>query len=158
MNELQSIVEACREARRAGEAAVMATLVKVEGSSYRRPGARMVFPATEPPVGMISGGCLESDLAERARSVLASGTPHTVVYDMRSPDDIVWGLGLGCNGEVRVLLERLEPGRPPRIGGPSTSSQRPRRACLPSPPPLAPSGIAAGSSVMWVTPWSSSQM
>jgi xanthine/CO dehydrogenase XdhC/CoxF family maturation factor len=70
----------------------------------------MLIPEDGEPVGMVSGGCLEGDLAERARAVLASGEPRTVIYDMRSPDDIVWGLGLGCNGEVRVLLERLEPG------------------------------------------------
>ena len=61
------------------------------------------------PVGLVSGGCLEEDLAERAVRVLAEGRPETVVYDMRSPDDIVWGLGLGCDGEVRVLLEPIEP-------------------------------------------------
>jgi len=62
-------------------------------------------------VGLVSGGCLESDLAERARDVEQSGESRTVVYDLRSPDDVVWGLGLGCSGEVRVLLERLDPGR-----------------------------------------------
>lgn len=70
----------------------------------------MLFPTVGDPVGLVSGGCLEADLAERAAEVLRSGRSHTVVYDMRSPDDIVWGLGLGCNGEVRVLLERLGPG------------------------------------------------
>ena len=63
--------------------------------------------------GMVSGGCLETDLAERARAVLREGSARTVVYDMRSPDDIVWGLGLGCDGEVRVLLERIAPEEPP---------------------------------------------
>jgi xanthine/CO dehydrogenase XdhC/CoxF family maturation factor len=69
----------------------------------------MLFPEGAEPVGMVSGGCLETDLGERAGAVLASGRTETVVYDMRSPDDIVWGLGLGCGGEVRVLLERLAP-------------------------------------------------
>jgi len=58
--------------------------------------------------GMVSGGCLETDLAERAAAVLREGTAQTIVYDMRSPDDIVWGLGLGCDGEIRVLLEALD--------------------------------------------------
>jgi xanthine/CO dehydrogenase XdhC/CoxF family maturation factor len=92
---------------------MLATVVKVAGSAYRRPGARMLFPGDGEPVGMVSGGCLESDLAERAQAVLESGEARTVVYDMRSPDDIVWGLGLGCDGEVRVLLERLPPGSGP---------------------------------------------
>jgi len=69
----------------------------------------MLVAADGTATGMVSGGCLETDLAERARDVLEEGAPRTVVYDMRSPDDIVWGLGLGCDGEVRVLLEALDP-------------------------------------------------
>jgi xanthine/CO dehydrogenase XdhC/CoxF family maturation factor len=64
---------------------------------------------------VISGGCLEGDLAERTGAVLESGEPHVQVYDMRSPDDIVWGLGLGCNGEIRVLLEKLSPETEPEL-------------------------------------------
>jgi xanthine/CO dehydrogenase XdhC/CoxF family maturation factor len=111
MHELQEIVDAARRARQAGEPAILATVVRVTGSAYRRPGARMLLPRGGEGVGVVSGGCLESDLAERAADVLESGRPRTVVYDMRSPDDVVWGLGLGCNGEVRVLLERLDPDR-----------------------------------------------
>jgi len=73
----------------------------------------MLFPPDGPPVGLVSGGCLEGDLALRAEEVRRSGEARTVVYDMRSPDDIVWGPGLGCNGEIRVLLERVEPGEVP---------------------------------------------
>lgn len=86
---------------------MLATVVRVLGSAYRRPGARMLFRPGRPPVGLISGGCLEEDLALRTSDVLDSGEACTVIYDMRSPDDIVWGLGLGCDGEVRVLLEGL---------------------------------------------------
>ncbi|MCP3981672.1 MAG: XdhC family protein [bacterium] len=113
MQGLARVLEACESVVRRGEPAALATIVQVAGSAYRRPGARMLFPSEGPPVGFISGGCLESDLAERAQGVLRSGRAETVVYDMRSPDDIVWGLGLGCNGEVRVLLERLGPGALP---------------------------------------------
>ena len=111
MKGLIEVVRACREAGARGEAGVLATVVKVVGSAYRRPGARMFFPPHGPPVGLVSGGCLESDLAERADKVRSSGRSETAVYDMRSPDDIVWGLGLGCNGEIRVLLELLGPGQ-----------------------------------------------
>jgi xanthine dehydrogenase accessory factor len=109
MDDLARVVQACRASIAAGRPSVLATVVKVDGSAYRRPGARMVFVASDEPVGMISGGCLEEDLALKAREVLDSGEARTVIYDMRSPDDIVWGLGLGCNGEVRVLLE--SPGK-----------------------------------------------
>ena len=112
MSELNRILEACAEARRQETPGVLATVVRVVGSAYRRPGARMLFRKGRPAVGLVSGGCLEEDLALRTSDVLDSGQARTVVYDMRSPDDIVWGLGLGCDGEVRVLLESLtaEPG------------------------------------------------
>ncbi len=104
------ILDACTRIRRP---AVLATVVRVRGSAYRRPGARMLIDADGRTEGMVSGGCLETDLADRARDVLRAGTSETVVYDMRSPDDIVWGLGLGCEGEIRVLLEALDPGAVP---------------------------------------------
>lgn len=104
------ILDACLKIR---QPAVLATVVRVEGSAYRRPGARMLIAADGTSTGMVSGGCLETDLAERARAVLRERRPRTVVYDMRSPDDIVWGLGLGCAGQVRVLLEALDPDSPP---------------------------------------------
>jgi xanthine/CO dehydrogenase XdhC/CoxF family maturation factor len=128
MNGLREIIEAAERAGRRSRPAVLATVVKVAGSTYRRPGARMLIPDEGEPVGMVSGGCLESDLAERARAVLESGQAQTVVYDMRSPDDIVWGLGLGCNGEVRVLLERLAAGSAPGSLGFLDRCARARRA------------------------------
>jgi xanthine/CO dehydrogenase XdhC/CoxF family maturation factor len=63
-------------------------------------------------LGAISGGCLEEDLVERSKRVAASGNPELVVYDTTAENDIVWGVGLGCNGIVRILLERVPP-RPP---------------------------------------------
>jgi len=114
MGELRSILKACDSARATGRVAVLATIVRAVGSTYRGPGARMLVRDDGTCVGLVSGGCLEADLAERAREVLLSGESRTVVYDHRSPDDLVWGLGLGCSGEVRVLLERLEPERPMR--------------------------------------------
>jgi xanthine/CO dehydrogenase XdhC/CoxF family maturation factor len=109
VKELGEILKLWEETARQGRPAVLATVVKITGSAYRRPGARMIFPSDRAPAGIVSGGCLEEDLAERARDVLSSGEPSIEVYDMRSPDDIVWGLGLGCNGEIRVLLEKLSP-------------------------------------------------
>lgn len=86
---------------------VLATLGKVEGSSYRRAGARLLWSPDSARVGSISGGCLEDDLIERARGVLASGTPQTAVYDTTGENDLVWGVGLGCHGVVSVLLETV---------------------------------------------------
>ena len=88
---------------------VLATLVTVEGSSYRRPGARLLLTANGMRLGSISGGCLEEDVLVRARRVLETGRPESVVYDTTSENDLVWGVGLGCHGVVRVLLEKIVP-------------------------------------------------
>lgn len=107
MKELPAIVRALLDSA-AGES-VLATLATVEGSSYRRPGARLLLTADGRRVGSISGGCLEEDVLVRARRVLATGTAETVVYDTTSENDLVWGVGLGCHGVVLVVLEKLPP-------------------------------------------------
>lgn len=89
---------------------VLATVVRAAGSTYSKPGAMMLFSDNGTPDGLVSGGCLESDLGERARAVLASDTPALVTYDMRNEDeDALWGLGLGCNGMMEILLQPLRP-------------------------------------------------
>lgn len=110
MNELQSIVDAYARARKRGLRMALATIVSVEGSAYRRPGARMVITEGGETCGTISGGCLERDVTERAAEVMISGAARLIEYDTRGNEDIVWGLGLGCNGVVRVLLESLHEG------------------------------------------------
>src|SRR4051812_19620457 len=109
MKELESIVRTLLAADVAGS--VLATLVQVEGSSYRRPGARLLVTDDGRRVGSISGGCLEEDVITRARRVAASGEAEAVVYDTTSENDLVWGVGLGCHGVVRVLIERV-PAKP----------------------------------------------
>lgn len=109
MKELPAIVRALLT-QAAGDA-VLATLVSAEGSSYRRPGARMLVYADGERIGSISGGCLEEDVLARADRVRTSGQAETVTYDTTSENDLVWGVGLGCHGVVRVLIERL-PERP----------------------------------------------
>jgi xanthine/CO dehydrogenase XdhC/CoxF family maturation factor len=105
MKELQQILSALKSAP-AGNA-VLATLVKVEGSSYRRPGARLLLLADGRRIGSISGGCLEDDVITHAREVLANGTAKTITYDTTTENDLVWGVGLGCHGVVHVLIEKL---------------------------------------------------
>ena len=107
MKELQAIVRYLLGPH-AGES-VLATLVTVEGSSYRRPGARLLLTREGKRIGSISGGCLEEDVLARAREVFATGQAEAVVYDTTSENDLVWGVGLGCHGVVRVLLEKLPP-------------------------------------------------
>lgn len=107
MKELPAIVRHLLESG-AGES-VLATLVTAEGSSYRRPGARLLIAADGVRLGSISGGCLEEDVIARAGRVRATGQAETVVYDTTSENDLVWGVGLGCHGVVKVLIERLPP-------------------------------------------------
>lgn len=112
MKELQAILrELASPAGSPGRGRVLATLVAVEGSSYRRVGARRLFGPGGESVGSISGGCLEEDVLAHARTVAETGRAALAVYDTTSENDLIWGTGAGCHGVVRVLLEPL-PDRP----------------------------------------------
>lgn len=109
MKDLQEILSAWRESDPAQ--LVLATVVGVEGSAYRRPGAHMLIRVPDRTFGMVSGGCLDNDLCERAAEVLITGRPRIVTYDSREgDDDTMWGLGLGCNGKIDILLETMSTG------------------------------------------------
>ena len=114
MPELSRILATLAQAP--GEPAALATLVRVVGSSYRRPGARLLVLGTGRRVGSISGGCLEDDVVLRAQRVLASGKAETAMYDTTSENDLVWGVGLGCQGIVHIFIEQLPVIRPTWIG------------------------------------------
>jgi xanthine/CO dehydrogenase XdhC/CoxF family maturation factor len=105
MKELSDIIVAYEKLSGTGKASALATVVGVSGSTYRRPGARMLFSESGRVAGLINAACLESDLSERARNVILSGKPELISYDTTSADDIVFGLGLGCNGTVEILME-----------------------------------------------------
>src|SRR5450432_181579 len=89
----------------ADEPGVLATIVTTSGSTYRKSGARMLIRPDGSYVGLLSGGCLEADLSGHAHKVLADGVPRSIGYDMRGADDLVFGIGAGCEGAMRVLLE-----------------------------------------------------
>lgn len=111
MNEIRTLVEAFDAANVRGERCALATVVSVEGSSYRRPGARMLVCEAGTSTGTISAGCLESDIIEHAKRVIRTGAASLVEYNTASTsDEMAWGLGLGCNGIVRVLVEPLASG------------------------------------------------
>lgn len=111
MNEVRALVEAFDGANNKGEQCALATVVSVEGSSYRRPGARMLVCEGGATTGTISAGCLEADVVEHAKRVIKAGVAVLVEYDTASTsDEMAWGLGLGCNGIVRVLVEPLAQG------------------------------------------------
>ncbi|HUQ48422.1 MAG TPA: XdhC family protein, partial [Gemmatimonadaceae bacterium] len=116
MTTHRSIVDALASAADAGDSIVVATVVRVTGSSYGGVGARMVVRVDGSTVGIVSGGCLETDLADHARKVHETGIARVVTYDTRADDDAAWGLGLGCNGLIDVLLEPLNSTQAREVG------------------------------------------
>lgn len=84
---------------------VLATVVATAGSTYRKAGARMLIMADGSYLGLLSGGCMEADLGAHAQEVIEAGVPRAIEYDMRGPDDVLFGLGAGCEGAMRILLE-----------------------------------------------------
>lgn len=113
MKAWQETTQICVELERlfaAGQSAALATLFKIEGSSYRRPGAKLLIRADGSMLGQVSGGCLESDLCERAKNMLAGNAPpERVHYDTSADEEMLWGLGLGCDGRLDILLQPLHP-------------------------------------------------
>lgn len=108
MKELQNIVNAYDAAIAAGKQTALATVVHVEGSSYRRAGARMLVTEDGQLTGAISGGCLEGDALRKARLVMAQQKPMLVMYDTTDDDDAKLGVGLGCNGIIHILIEPID--------------------------------------------------
>jgi xanthine dehydrogenase accessory factor len=106
MHELTRILSELRA--RDSEPAALVTLLARDGSSYRKPGARMLV-FNDATLGVVSGGCLESSLHVMAREVIASGQSRLVTIDTSNEDDLLWGYGLGCPGVLRFLIEPLSP-------------------------------------------------
>jgi xanthine/CO dehydrogenase XdhC/CoxF family maturation factor len=90
--------------------AALATIVRTAGSTYRKSGARLAVAADGRTFGEISAGCLEADVAAAAAEARADGAPRLLHYDNGAPGEILWGLGLGCNGTIDVLVEPMEAG------------------------------------------------
>jgi xanthine/CO dehydrogenase XdhC/CoxF family maturation factor len=103
---VKELLEICSALEQLGDQpCALATVINVEGSAYRQAGARMLLTLDGASWGMVSGGCLESDVMDHARRALQFGQPRVVRYDSTSEDDIVFGTGLGCNGILDVLIE-----------------------------------------------------
>src|SRR6187399_3609835 len=112
MKEIRDIIKAFNQARQTGLRAALATVVHVEGSSYRRPGARMLITEDGMLTGMISGGCLEGDALRKALLVMIERKSKLVTYDTMDDDDAKFGVGLGCNGIIQVLIEPIDISNP----------------------------------------------
>lgn len=115
MHEIDKVIAACRSVIDAGSRGVLVTVVRTEGSTYRRAGARAVIGQDGTLAGAISGGCLERDLGERLAMWLADMTPRLITYDSTRSDDLIFGLGLGCRGVLDLLIEPFDAGHLPRI-------------------------------------------
>lgn len=107
MHERHAILALWNAVAAAGQRAALATVVEVKGSAYRRAGARMILANDGRSAGILNGGCLDADLWLRARQVIESGRAQLAIYDTRSSQDIVFGLGLGCRGVVKIMLEPI---------------------------------------------------
>jgi xanthine dehydrogenase accessory factor len=112
MKELRSILDAYDRAATQGRRTALATVVHLEGSSYRRPGARMLVTDEGEAIGAISGGCLEGDALRKALAAIAQGRSKLVTYDTSDEEDVSIGVQLGCAGIIQVLFEPIDPGRP----------------------------------------------
>src|SRR4051812_28911712 len=106
--ETAEILARLAELKAAGRRAALATVVHIVGSAYRRPGAKFLIEETGDTLGSVSGGCLEADVREVAQTIIANGAarkPSLRHYSTGSDGDVVWGLGLGCNGMVDVFVQ-----------------------------------------------------
>lgn len=112
MKEIRDIIKAFDEAQKLGKQTALATVVHVEGSSYRRPGARMLIEDDGQLTGAISGGCLEGDALRKALLVMTEKRSRLVTYDTMDDDDAKFGVGLGCNGIIQVLIEPIDEESP----------------------------------------------
>ena len=88
-----------------GKRAAVATVVNINGSAYRRAGAKLLIEESGVTLGGVSGGCLEADVREIALVAMRDGVPCLKHYDTGTDENMIWGLGLGCNGAVDVFVQ-----------------------------------------------------
>ena len=112
MKEISEIINAYDKAVLAGKSTALATVVHVDGSSYRRPGARMLVDDEGFLTGAISGGCLEGDALRKAMLALSQQKTKLVTYDTSNEDDMTIGIQLGCAGIIQVLFEPINSSSP----------------------------------------------
>lgn len=109
MKEIRKIIQAYESTNWENEQTAIATVVMVEGSAYRRVGARLYVSSSGRWVGGISGGCLEGDALKRAKLAIVQEKSSIVVYDTREDDAHQIGVGLGCNGRIEVMFTSIDP-------------------------------------------------
>ena len=105
MSEIRQVLAAVSELAGRNEPMALATIAATRGSTYRRAGARLLIPSHGEPIGNLSGGCLEDEVARVGQEVMSTGTPRLLTFDMTAEGEEVWGYGLGCNGAIDVFVE-----------------------------------------------------
>ena len=135
--ETSQIVGRVTELAAAGQRAAMATVVRIEGSAYRRAGAKLLVEEGGATRGGVSGGCLEADVREVAMAVMREGLPRLRHYETGDDDRTVWGLGLGCNGSVDIFVQ-------PVTSGDTVNVARYMRTLLAGDAPFAVSTVVRG--------------
>ena len=108
MKEIEDIITAFKKAQQQNKKTALATVVHVEGSSYRRPGARMLVTEDGELTGAVSGGCLEGDALRKALLAINQQQNKLVTYDSMDEEDNTIGIQLGCNGIVHILFEPID--------------------------------------------------
>lgn len=103
---MKEIVDEVERWREAGEKVVVATVVATRRSAPRPVGTSLAISESGKMCGSVSGGCVESDVYENAREVLATGQPKLLTYGIT--DDLAWSVGLPCGGEIDVFVEAVE--------------------------------------------------
>jgi len=103
---MKEIVQDVERWRSRGERIAVATVVATRRSAPRPVGSKLAVSESGEMAGSVSGGCVESDVYEHAREVLATGVPQLISYGIS--DDEAWGVGLPCGGEIDVFVEPLE--------------------------------------------------
>jgi xanthine/CO dehydrogenase XdhC/CoxF family maturation factor len=112
MRELKDIMTAFDQAQAGGQQTALATVVQVEGSAYRPPGARMLITESGGLTGAVSGGCLEGDTLRKAQLAMLQQKNMLITYDTTDEDDAQLGMRLGCNGIIRILIEPVRASDP----------------------------------------------
>ena len=109
--ETRQVLDAIGALSREGRRAALATVVRVRGSAYRHEGAKLLVAEDDRSTGNVSGGCLEEDVREVARRVIASGVAERRSYCGGANEIAAWDLGVGCDGEVELLIEPVRDDR-----------------------------------------------
>jgi xanthine/CO dehydrogenase XdhC/CoxF family maturation factor len=104
-HETAEILDRLKGLAGAGVRAAIATVVRISGSAYRRPGAKFLVAEDGSTTGGVSGGCLETDVRALGLEVARDGAPRLLHYDTGSDEETLWGLGLGCEGAVDVFVQ-----------------------------------------------------